>query len=293
MAEFYRHKAGTGWKCSGSQSLPQQLLLVSGLSLNSVVVEFMSCITRGNRPFVPATGLRDKSNRTHRERESQMSSEHNRLKRILIASADKELVMRFSAALEQNYSLVKWAGNNTAYGILNNGIPDLVLIDPKYFPQSIISTVTEISDANHALRIIIIEDQSDRQIDQHALFKAGAHGFCKGNISDDLLNRAVQMVCEGEYWIQRKLIARMINELARELPVFHKHPSLDESSAIDVLTPRELEVARMVRLGGNNKMIARELDISERTVKAHLSAIFRKLEIQNRLHLALYFNAGN
>jgi len=49
----------------------------------------------------------------------------------------------------------------------------------------------------------------------------------------------------------------------------------------------------MVRLGENNKMIARELDISERTVKAHLSAIFRKLDIQNRLHLALYFNENN
>jgi DNA-binding NarL/FixJ family response regulator len=46
----------------------------------------------------------------------------------------------------------------------------------------------------------------------------------------------------------------------------------------------------MVHLGGNNKIIARELDISERTVKAHLSAIFRKLEIENRLHLALLFN---
>jgi len=46
----------------------------------------------------------------------------------------------------------------------------------------------------------------------------------------------------------------------------------------------------MVHLGGNNKVIARELDISERTVKAHLSAIFRKLDVENRLHLALFFN---
>jgi DNA-binding NarL/FixJ family response regulator len=46
----------------------------------------------------------------------------------------------------------------------------------------------------------------------------------------------------------------------------------------------------MVHQGGNNKTIARKLDISERTVKAHLSAIFRKLNIENRLHLAIYFN---
>ena len=46
----------------------------------------------------------------------------------------------------------------------------------------------------------------------------------------------------------------------------------------------------MVHRGGNNKSIARTLDISERTVKAHLSAIFRKLDIENRLHLALFFS---
>jgi two-component system nitrate/nitrite response regulator NarL len=227
------------------------------------------------------------------KRESKMSSEHNLPKRILIASADSKLVTRFSAALEQNYNLVKWAGNNTAYGILNNGKPDLVLIDPKFFPQPITGTITDISDSNHTLRIIIIEKQSDRQIDQHTLFKAGAHGFCKEDISDNLLNRAVHMVCEGEYWIQRKLIAKMISELAREMPEIQKQALWGENTVIKALTPRELEVAKMVRLGGNNKMIARELDISERTVKAHLSAIFRKLEIQNRLHLALYFNGNN
>ena len=108
-----------------------------------------------------------------------------------------------------------------------------------------------------------------------------------------MLNKAVQMVCEGEYWIQRKLIAKMINDLAREIAESHSPGGRDDSAVIDALTPRELEVAKMVRLGGNNKLIARELDISERTVKAHLSAIFRKLDVQNRLHLALYFSENN
>ena len=65
---------------------------------------------------------------------------------------------------------------------------------------------------------------------------------------------------------------------------------LSGGSVIDCLTPRELQVARMVHKGGNNKTIARKLDISERTVKAHLSSIFRKLNIENRLHLAIFFH---
>ena len=227
------------------------------------------------------------------EKESKMPSADYLPKRILIASADRDLVMRFSAALEPGFCIVEWNGNNTGHEIFNNKIPDLALIDPKFFPDPIAGTITEITNTYDALRIIIVENQSDRQVDQYMLFKAGAHGFCKENISAALLNRAVQMVCEGEYWIQRKLIAKMINDLAREMTDSHNPGGRDENTVIDALTPRELQVAKMVRLGGNNKMIARELDISERTVKAHLSAIFRKLEIQNRLHLALYFSGNN
>ena len=213
-------------------------------------------------------------------------------RRILIASADSELVVRFSAVLQQNYSMLKWTGRNSANEIFQDDEPDLVLIDPRYFPDPITPHVAEIAESNQSLRIMIIENQSDRQVDQYALFKAGAHGFCKENISDALLNRAVQMVCEGEYWIQRKLIATIIDDLAKELTETNEHSTTGNNPVFDALTPRELEVAKMVRLGGNNKMIARELDISERTVKAHLSAIFRKLDIQNRLHLALYFSTN-
>jgi len=222
-----------------------------------------------------------------------MHSEVELPKRILVASADSDLVMRLSAALHPNFSIARWTGSNSVSGLCNDEIPDLVLIDPKFFSDPITDTIIDITDSYHALRIIIIENQTDRQVDQYALFKAGAHGFCKESITDALLNRAVQMVCEGEYWIQRKLIAKMITDLAREITESNNSAGRNENTVIGALTPRELEVARMVRLGGNNKMIARELDISERTVKAHLSAIFRKLEIQNRLHLALYFSDNN
>lgn len=227
------------------------------------------------------------------ESNSSTHSAAHSTRRIVIASADGELVVRFSAALQQNYSMVRWTGRNSANTIFQDDQPDLVLIDPKFFPHPITAHIAEIAESYQSLRIMIIENQSDRKINQYALFKAGAHGFCKENISDALLNRAVQMVCEGEYWIQRKLIANIIDDLARELTETHEHSSTGDNPVLDALTPRELEVAKMVRLGGNNKMIARELDISERTVKAHLSAIFRKLEIQNRLHLALYFNENN
>ena len=88
----------------------------------------------------------------------------------------------------------------------------------------------------------------------------------------------------------RQLITKLIGELARDSSTGTHTLSFAGNSSIEHLTPRERQVAEMVHGGGNNKAIARELDISERTVKAHLSAIFRKLDIENRLHLALFFS---
>ncbi|NOR39726.1 MAG: hypothetical protein GQ537_00785 [Gammaproteobacteria bacterium] len=87
------------------------------------------------------------------------------------------------------------------------------------------------------------------------------------------------------------MISKLIADLANKSGTNSRESILVKNESIAHLTPRELEVAQMVHLGGNNKLIARELDISERTVKAHLSAIFRKLDVENRLHLALFFNA--
>ena len=211
--------------------------------------------------------------------------------RILIASGDRALGELFVSHLHDSFSVSAIGSREQALQTINSRLPQLILIDPTLFPGDLAEKITAISDKAPGLRIMVIENQADRAIDQYVLFKAGAHGFCKDDISGALLNRAVQLVCDGEFWVQRKLIARVISELSREAgAALQIKTGADGNTAVDTLTPRELEVARMVHLGGNNKMIARQLDISERTVKAHLSAIFRKLNIENRLHLALFFN---
>lgn len=210
---------------------------------------------------------------------------------ILIASGDRALAAQFISSLRDRFSVTAIGSREQALQAINGSQPQLTLLDPALFPGDLAEKISAMSDKAPGLRIMVIENQTDRAIDQYVLFKAGAHGFCKDDISSALLNRAVQLVCDGEFWVQRKLIARVISELSREAgSALQSRPGTDGNTAVDTLTPRELEVARMVHLGGNNKMIARQLDISERTVKAHLSAIFRKLNIENRLHLALYLN---
>lgn len=211
--------------------------------------------------------------------------------RILIASEVQTLAREYTQILQDKFAVSTACSAEQALQAIENGHLELILIDPKLFPEDLAGKIAGITNKSPGLRIMVLENQSDRAIDQYALFKAGAHGFCNDDISNSLLNRAVAAVCDGEFWIQRKLIAQVISELSQEAGAALQGPeNQDGNTAVDILTPRELEVARMVHMGGNNKMIARQLDISERTVKAHLSAIFRKLNIENRLHLAIYFN---
>ena len=208
---------------------------------------------------------------------------------ILIVSRDDIVRGRYAGVLEKKYETRLTTSLPAMHSCVASERPALLFIDPRVCVDNTTEFLISLIRKLSGIFVVIIENQSDRLVDQRSLFKAGARGFCKDDITPALLSRAVNLVLEGEYWIQRKLITQMISELASEGNAPLQHSNFD-NSLVRTLTPRELQVARMVHLGGNNKMIARELDISERTVKAHLSAIFRKLEIENRLNLALFFS---
>ena len=208
---------------------------------------------------------------------------------ILIASCDARVTGRFASTLRKYFDIRLAGCLSVMHSCIRSEKPALLFVDPQICPKNPTQFLTELIKKLFGIYVVIIDNQSDRLVDQRHLFKAGARGFCKDDITPSLLSRAVHLVLDGEYWIQRKLITEVISELARESRHMESRIGSD-NSLVNSLTPRELQVARMVHLGGNNKMIARELDISERTVKAHLSAVFRKLDIENRLNLALFFS---
>jgi len=208
---------------------------------------------------------------------------------ILIASCDEDVTGRYTSTLRKNFEIRRAGSLSELHTRIKSEKPALLFVDPLICPEDPTQHLAGLIKKLFGVHVVIIDNQSDRLVDQRHLFKAGARGFCKDDITPSLLSRAVHLMLDGEYWIQRKLITEVISELARESQQVESRIRSD-NSLVNTLTPRELQVARMVHLGGNNKMIARELDISERTVKAHLSAVFRKLDIENRLNLALFFS---
>lgn len=123
-----------------------------------------------------------------------------------------------------------------------------------------------------------------------ALFIAGARGFCSTKSSALEIKNVFTAVTNGQLWMRRSNVAQLLEALrTRSHPALE--PKLHLLSPLTGLTPREQEIAVLVGTGNTNKQIARHLAISERTVKAHLSEIFRKLSVTDRLTLGLRVTA--
>lgn len=208
---------------------------------------------------------------------------------VLTACIDQRAGLSIEKILSADFRISNANTWQEALIIAKKQQPAVVLLNPAFFAEDPVVSISKLFALSPNSRILIIEREVDAPIDQVALFKGGVHGFCSDAITPELLHKAVTAVCKDERWIQRKLISQLIDELAKSSVSANKSPDPQKLESLGSLTPRELEVANMVSQGNNNKLIARRLNISERTVKAHLSAIFRKLHINSRLHLALFF----
>lgn len=113
-------------------------------------------------------------------------------------------------------------------------------------------------------------------------FSAGAAGYCNSLAIPAVLRQVSAVVEQGGLWVGQDLMRRLFSALtARAAPV---------QTSLGVLSVREHQVAQAVARGGTNKEIARAMGITERTVKAHLTAIFEKLGVRDRLQLSLIVN---
>jgi two-component system, NarL family, nitrate/nitrite response regulator NarL len=120
------------------------------------------------------------------------------------------------------------------------------------------------------------------------LLRAGARGYANRLASSAVLAAVLESVRDGELWAGRQVTDYLLAR-ALEKPA----PSAAEPGLLDRLSGREAEVATRVAAGASNKVIASDMAITERTVKAHLNSIFRKTGIRNRVQLALAVGAGS
>ena len=131
-------------------------------------------------------------------------------------------------------------------------------------------------------RTIVMADAAV-QVGVDAL-KLGARGYCAPTTEPAILSKAIELVQQGEIWVGRKVMLQLLKELAPRVVVDAERQDLD----LGCLTLREQQIADLIGIGASNKEIAEKLRITEKTVKAHLTRVFRKLGVSSRLQLAVH-----
>ena len=136
--------------------------------------------------------------------------------------------------------------------------------------------------------IVVLADQPDDALILDVL-AAGAAGCCNTHAAPEVLQQVALVVENGGLWVGQRLLQQLIGNTAR---ILGQGATAESGSLLELLSERERQVARMVAGGASNKEIADRLAIAERTVKAHLTAIFEKTGVRDRLQLSLKINGA-
>ncbi|UCV20304.1 helix-turn-helix transcriptional regulator [Ferribacterium limneticum] len=154
--------------------------------------------------------------------------------------------------------------------------------------ESLASILGALTIAPSQIVVVLADEPGDAIIAEACAL--GASGCCNTYAAPEVLRQVALVVENGGLWIGQSLLQRLVGSTARALEV-RPEARVDTWSAL--LSERESQVAKLVAGGASNKEIADQLSITERTVKAHLSAVFEKLALRDRLQLSLRINGVN
>jgi two-component system NarL family response regulator len=185
---------------------------------------------------------------------------------------------------EKDIELVGEAGDGAeAVQIAQDTMPDVVLMDVRMPRRGGIEATSQIKAIAPHTKILMLTI-SDEEADLYDAIKAGASGYLLKEISIDEVANAIRQVHAGQSMISPSMASKLLTEFATMVKKSDEKPA----AAQPRLTEREMEVLRLVAKGRNNRDIAKELFISENTVKNHIRNILEKLHLHSRMQAVVY-----
>ena len=205
-------------------------------------------------------------------------------KAIQVVIADDHAILRDGLRklleAEQGFEVVGEAYNgHEAVEVTKRVEPNILLLDLAMPGIPGLEVLRELSDKALPTRTIILTANIERDEVVKAL-QLGARGLVMKESATELLMKAMRTVMAGQYWVGRESVSELIDTL-RSRPAATNDPKFG-------LTARELEIVSLVTAGFSNREIAKKCELSQETVKHHLTRIFAKLGVSNRLELALF-----
>ena len=184
--------------------------------------------------------------------------------------------------LEKDIIVVAQAANgDDAVQLAREHKPDVILMDINMPGSNGLQAIKEIKDENISSKIIVLTIHEDREYLIKTI-QMGAEGYVLKDAEPQVLIDAIRNVHIGQSYIQPNMTKELVMEFNR-LTLHNK-----DRNGENRLTAREREVLKLIAEGMINKEIATKLYISEKTVKNHVSSIFRKLNVSDRTQAAIY-----
>ena len=160
--------------------------------------------------------------------------------------------------------------------------PNVLLLDRSMPGAHGRDMLRELAAMESEVRSIIIAERVE-QADVVSALQLGARGVITKDADSEILFRSIRKVMAGEYWISRASVADLVS--AVRAMAIHARESRSRPMKI---TPRQQEIIASVVAGHSNKQIAQQFSLSEDTVKRHLTNIFGRVGVSNRVELALF-----
>lgn len=216
-----------------------------------------------------------------------MSISVSQLTRVLIID-DHAIVrtgLRMLLESQAGITVVGEAANHAdALAVAVREQPDIILLDLDLGGESSLDCLPELLTVASEARVLILTGVRDPELHRHAVY-LGAMGLVLKEKATEVLLQAIEKVRTGEVWLEGAMIASVLREVVHAREARQADP---EAAKIAALTERERQVITLVGQGLRNKQVAERLCISETTVRHHLTAIFAKLKVADRLELVIY-----
>lgn len=228
----------------------------------------------------------------------------------LLLVDDHNLFRRgLKALLEQDerFEVIAEAGDiGEALRCVQHRQPDVILLDNHLPGVRGIDAIPALKEAAPTARVLMLT-VSENENDLAGALQAGADGYLLKTVESDQLCETIVKVMNGESVISPQMMTKLVAvfrsrpsaglpaPVPQPLPVSSPvsapaplEPVRESAAGADLLSPREREILLLIARGDSNKLIARELDIAETTVKIHVQHILRKLGLSSRVQAAVY-----
>lgn len=168
---------------------------------------------------------------------------------------------------------------------IQNLVPDVILLDIDLGGKSSLDILPDLL-SNSVSRVLVLTGTRDQEILDLAV-QRGAHGILKKDVPAEQIVKAIVKIFQGELWLDRETLGRIFNGFIQGKQ--EQKPDIELTKQASLTAKERLIISAIVtETGATNKVIADQLFISEHTLRNHLTSIYHKLQVNNRLGLYVY-----